>query len=82
MTTRQAIFFIPYYFPPFDKNYLINDPFELTSLPRGGVYSKIWKYENVFVITDEDITEAAPQFTSIEEDDIDINVEDDFLVVD
>ena len=34
----------------------------------------------LFVITDEDITEAAPQFTLIEEDDIDINVEDDILV--
>ena len=34
----------------------------------------IRKYENPFVITDEDITEAAPQFTLIEEDDIDINV--------
>ena len=42
--------------------------------PRGGVYSKIWKYENPFVKTDEDITEAALQFTLIEEDDIDINV--------
>ena len=39
-----------------------------------------WKYENPFVITD--ITEAAPQFTLIEEIDIDINVEDDILVVD
>ena len=35
-----------------------------------------------FVITDGDITEAAPQFTLIKEDDIDINVEDDILVVD
>ena len=35
-----------------------------------------------FVITDDDITEAAPQFTLIEEDDIDINVEDDILAVD
>ena len=38
------------------------------------------KNENPFVITDEDITEAAPKFTLIEEDDIDINVEDDILV--
>ena len=47
--------------------------------------SNIWKYENTkipFVITDWDITEAAPQFTLIKEDDIDINVEDDILVVD
>ena len=41
----------------------------------------IRKYENPFVITDEDITEAAPQFTLIEEDDIDINI-DDILVAD
>ena len=32
---------------------------------------QIWKYENPFVITDEDITEAATQFTLIKEDDID-----------
>ena len=58
--------------PPFDKNYLINAP-----LPEG-VF--IQKYEYPFVITDENITEAAPQFTLIEEDVIDINVEDDILV--
>ena len=37
---------------------------------RGGVYLKIWKYEDPFVITDQDITEAAHKFTLIEEDDI------------
>ena len=41
--------------------------------------AKICKDENPFVITDKDITEAAPQFTLIEKDDI--NVEDDILVV-
>ena len=44
--------------------------------------AKICKDENPFVITDKDITEAAPQFTLIEEDDVDTNVEDDILVVD
>ena len=43
---------------------------------------KIWKPENPFVITDKGTIEAAPQFTLIEEDDIDIKVEDDILVVD
>ena len=38
------------------------------------------KYENPFLKLTEDITEAATQFTLIEKDDIDINVEDDILV--
>ena len=29
------------------------------------------------VITDEDVTEAVPQFNLIEEDDIDVNIEDE-----
>ena len=51
---------------------------DLDTPPEGAF---IRKYENPFVITDEDITEAAPQFTLMEKDDIDINVEDDIFVV-
>ena len=53
----------------------------LLPLLQRGIYLKIWKYENYFVINHEDITEAAPQFIFDEEDDV-INVEDDILVVD
>ena len=54
------------------KNYLIT-PALLNAPPLK---------KNPLFITDEDITEAVPQFTLIKEDHIDINVEDDILVVD
>ena len=47
---------------------------KLKTPPLEGAF--IRKYENPFVITDKDVTETAPQFTLIEEDD----VEDDILV--
>ena len=38
--------------------------------------------ENPFSLTDTDITEAASQFTLIEEDDVDVDIEDEELLID